>query len=287
MDGVKRGGLSDAAAGWTLLIAGIVCAGFLMVLPRPIVPTRLPTLTLPADAVAAQVAADGKLAAREPGEVGRQLEAMLMEQGEAEAAGMEDAQLYRTRRKALRNLYKKLLLVEGQEAALALRARATARFDDALDLKLPAEEAPKVIGAMASVFEREGVAHEGHLVAPRFVVRTLFKARWNLLHGLEPHAHMQNVELRAFHGWRALHSEQQALGVRVTALRGYSDLGGTQIEEALGALLYRAGDFEQSAGVLRAAHAHRASLRLRNHALAAELAGASAAEGRAANPTEP
>lgn len=78
MDGVKRRGLSDAAAGTVLLVVGAACAGLLMSQERVLMPAHLPTLTLPADQVAARMADDRRREQLPAAERSAALEELLM-----------------------------------------------------------------------------------------------------------------------------------------------------------------------------------------------------------------
>ncbi len=272
MDGVKRRGLSDAAAGTVLLVVGAACAGLLMSQERVLMPAHLPTLTLPADQVAARMADDRRREQLPAAERSAALEELLMEQGRAEQRGVEDSDRYKRRRRALELGHINLVNTGGKEAALGMRARATARFERALNLELAEDEAKAVIGAMGAVLEKEGAVVNGHVVAPRFVVRTLFKARWNLLHGLVPDDTFEPIEKRAYYGWQALHAPRRPIDRRLTALRAYADKGGTDIDEALGVLLFRARDYRGAATALEKAYRARPSIRLRNYLLGARWA---------------
>ena len=120
-----------------------------------------------------------------------------------------------------------------------LRAKAALQLEDALELRLEGKRAKQVIGAFNSLLERERASMDGYLVAPRFVVRTLYKARWNILAGLAPDHAFERIERRAFYGWQALHSETEPLPKRMAALHEYGLAGGDHVEEALGILLFR------------------------------------------------
>jgi hypothetical protein len=265
--------LSEPVAALLLLTLTTACAGLLLAQPRSVPPLELPSLVLPADAVASVIAKDEAAARQAPRSAAAQaFEKLLDEQGQVEARGSEGSESYASRRAALVETYKKLAGEVGEAAALRLRAKAVERLEDALDLRLDTAHARPVIGAFNSVLERENASRDGYLVAPRFVVRTLYKARWNILAGLAPDRGFERIERRAFYGWQALHSETVPLEKRVAALHEYGLAGGDHVEEALGILLFRLGDYGQAARALETAYRKQGSIRLRNNLLAARSA---------------
>jgi tetratricopeptide (TPR) repeat protein len=265
--------LSEPIAALLLLTLTTACAGLLLAQPRRVPPLELPSLTLPADAVRSVIAQDAQAARKAPSSPAAQaFEKLLDEQGQAETLGSEGSESYASRRAAIVQSYKTLAGEVGESAALRLRAKAVERLEDALELRLDTTHARPVIGAFNAVLERENASRDGYLVAPRFVVRTLYKARWNILAGLPPDHAFERIERRAFYGWQALHSDNVALEKRVAALHEYGQSGGDHVEEALGILLFRLGDYAQSARALETAYRKQGSIRLRNNLLAARSA---------------
>lgn len=268
-----KGKLSETTAALLLLTLTIACAGLLLAQPRRVSPLELPSLTLPADAVRAVIAQDALAARKAPSSAAAHaFEKLLDEQGQAETLGSEGSESYASRRAALIQSYKTLVGEAGEAATLRLRAKAVERLEDALELRVDTTHARPIIGAFNSVLQRENASRDGYLVAPRFVVRTLYKARWNILAGLAPDHAFERVERRAFYGWQALHSDDVPLEKRVAALHEYGKAGGDHVEEALGILLFRLGDFKQSASALEAAYQKQGTIRLRNNLLSARSA---------------
>jgi hypothetical protein len=265
--------LSEPVAALALLTLAIACGALLLAEPRHVAPFELPSLTLPADAVSATIASDAEAARAAPATAGaKAFEALLRDQGQAETQVSEGSESYAARRQALALAYKRVLAQSGEAGALRLRAKAVLALEDALELRLDVAQAKQVIGAFSSVLERENASRDGYLIAPRFVVRTLYKARWNILAGLPPDYALQRVELRAFYGWQALQADDVPLQKRVTALHAYGLAGGDHIEEALGILLFRLGDYAQAARALETAYRKQGSIRLRNQLLAVRVA---------------
>ena len=276
--------LSEPAGAVLLMALPAACATWLLLVPRVMEPRALPALTLSADAVALTLERDRKAAATASHTaLADNLRALLMTQGEAEVRGLEDATDYQHRRAELAKQHAALVAAEGEAASNALRAEAMQQLDAALELRLPRDRARNVLGALPNMLARDHAAHEGTLIAPRFVVRTLYKARWNLLFGLRPEHGFSAVERQAFFGFQALHAERLPIVKRAEALREYARAGGAHADEALGVLLYRSGDFKQAMTVLDAVAEAEGNVRVRNYALAAhralERANADDAEG--------
>jgi len=109
-------------------------------------------------------------------------------------------------------------------------------------------------------------------VAPRFVVHTALKARWNAMHGREAIDGLSPVELRAHWGWLALYGGAAPLELRLEAARHFRDAGGARAHEARGALLVQAGRMDDAEEAFLEAYASEPSFRVRNHALFADTA---------------
>lgn len=270
--------LSDEVAAVVLFLVSLACAALLFWIPRAVAPVELPSLQLSAAEVDAALKADAQ-AARTTLASPRvaTLERLMLEQGRSEQAGSEEVGPYDARRAALVREYAALAAEVGAQRALALRARAAERLEAALDMKLPTADARAVIGAMNSMLARDAVSVDGYLVAPRFLVRTLYKARWNLLHGLAVDHQFARVEKQAFHGWEALNVERLPLARRVEGLRAYEQASGQHVAEAWGVLSFRAGELQQAAQMLELAYREHPSLRLRNYVNGARTAASAEA----------
>jgi hypothetical protein len=274
--------LPEPLAAISLFVLATAFAALLLIRPRAVAPVELPSLVLDRAAVAKVIAADRDRARKAPRSAkANELRAALTKQGEMELIGSERRELYRERRAQMAENYAALVAESGQPVALRLRAEAVCELDKALDLELPFARARVVIGSLGDMLQREGASFDGQLTAPRFVVRTLFKARWNLLHGLAPDRALERIELQAYYGWQALHAERLPIPQRADALRNYAKAGGTRVQEARGILYYLHDEFAQAATILAAAHAANPSFRLRNYVLGAQARAAaeSDAEG--------
>ncbi len=272
----KGRALSQPAAACALLAVAVACAGLLFAQERAVAPGELPSLRLPAAEVRATIARDHTLAARAPDARVTEIEALLREQGIAESKVLEGLAPYEERRAALRRACG-ALDAKGADGLAVLRARSVARLEAALALELEDAELPAVLGSFARTLAREGVTRDAEIVAAPFVVRTLYKARGNLLCGVAPDAGFERVERLAYYGWQSLHAERLPPTQRVAALERYAEAGGQGargVAEARATLLFLGGDHAGAEAAFAAAYADEGSLRLRNHALAAQRARA-------------
>lgn len=263
--------LSEPVAAGGLVVLAAACAGLLFAQPRPVVPQELPSLLLPADEVRRVIEHDRVIAARVPAspEIER-VEALLRAHGRAQAAFFEDQQSHDRRRASLRAACT-ILARSGPDVVAALRARWVERLEDALALRLSAEEVPEVLGAFALTLERGGVTEDGVIVGPHFVVRTLYKAQWNASCGFAPASGLAPVERVAYHGWQAFHVPALSAASRLAALDAYAAAGGRHADEAQAVVLLGAGDAVGATGTMQAAYAAEGSIRLRNHVLALQV----------------
>lgn len=260
---------SPALSTLMLFVVVVGCAGFLCWQPRRVALTQMPPLVLPASAVRAALAAEAKAAAQAPRtQAAAQLDQLWLELSRAERDGDERQYRRRARREQARAVYDEVVKQSGEAGALALRAAAVERLDDAIDLKLKPELARDVMGDFALMLEREGCARGGELIAPRFVVRVLYAARWNIAHMLAPHHGFSSIAKRAYFGWQSLHGNRLPPEQRMRALHEYQRHGGARADEAAGVLLHLSGQGAVANAAFTAAYRSSGSLRLRNAALA-------------------
>jgi hypothetical protein len=265
----SRASSIPAAWAWALLLLlALLCALVLLWIPRPVEPDEMPGLRLPVAEVSRVLRRDqAAVSVSLPRQESSRLERLYLDQGRYERAGVRPPEAG-LRLKELRRRLRRFGKKQGEEAMVALRARAVARLRSALDIELDEKQTLGVLGSFPKTLRTFGASRDGELVAPWFVVRTLYKARWNLVHGLVPTEGMERVELLAYYGWLALQAEEAPLDMRVRALALYASLGGADAEEAQGVLSYRIGDLAAAERHLQAAYQQRPGLRLRNYLLA-------------------
>lgn len=261
--------MTPSGAKLLAVILACGCAGIWLSLPRPVPPYEPPSLTLDGAAVQRVLATDRRGAGDAPrGEAVFALEALIREQGRAELGPGETPTAFQGRRAALERTAARVTREHGPNALAALRARATERLPQALAGGLEEDERDALLGTFPRMLERYDLVVNGERLAPPFVVRTLFKARWNGIVGLDLTAGLAPVERRAYWGWLALHAASAPIAMRQGALDAYAAAGGSRVAEARAVLSYREGDVERAAHWMGRAHAQHGGLRLRNHALA-------------------
>ena len=265
----SRKGPSDALVAVLVIVAGVTLGTVATAVPRAVAPAALPLFEVDLAQADEAVRADEAAAAGAPqSDVAARLKLVYEQQGRAEVLGDSETSA-QGREASLRALVAELRAAGGDRAVGALRARAMRELGPALDGRLPPDQRDAVLGSFPRMLERYGLTRAGRVVAPRFVVRTLFKARWNAVHRLAPTDGFGQAELRAYHGWLALRADAAPIAARIEAATAYGRAGGERADEARGVLLFRAGHAEQAADAFVKAYERSGSLRLRNHGLAA------------------
>ncbi|MDD9940941.1 MAG: hypothetical protein OXU20_07895 [Myxococcales bacterium] len=249
-----------------LVVLAPACALVWFAWPRTLAPLQPPSLTLAAAPVLAALQADHEAAARVPeSKLIEALDENFLAQGRADSGLQEPLVRHRERHKGRQQLLTRVVKEHGQEAVLALRARAVERFEALLAGRSDLAEAPGILGVFPNYLATQGVTRQGLDVTPRFVVRTLYKVRWNRLHGLERAHRFSQIEAQAYFGWLALHAFKLPVPQRLWALDAYERAGGQRAAEARGVLRFRNGEYAGAVEALEQAQAHDSSLRLRNY----------------------
>jgi len=260
---------SDAIIAVLVIIAGVTLGTVATAVPRPVAPSALPLFEVDLAQADDVIRADSALAARAPHDdrVAR-LRTLYEQQGRAEVFGDHESAA-QSREVSFVTLVAELRRAGGARAIAGVRARAMSDLEPALGGRQPPDRRDAVLGSFPRMLERYGLARGGRIVAPSFVVRTLFKARWNAVHRLPPTDGFARAELRAYHGWLALRAESAPITARIDAAAAYGRAGGERADEARGVLLFRAGRAEEAADAFVEAYERSGSWRLRNHGLAA------------------
>ncbi|MFO0685678.1 MAG: hypothetical protein U0234_26690 [Sandaracinus sp.] len=231
-------------------------------------------LVLPAADVAAELAAQEALAARAPDtedEVRRRR--LYLEHGLAEVQRNDFPEQASQRAAALAQL-RVAIAAEGDDAVAAARARDVGRVMPALrgEEEQTDEERAGELGAFPAMLERYGAVIAGHRVAPELVIRAMFHARWNAIHGLALTEGMSAIARRAYYGWLAVEGGNAPLGMRLEALDAYEAAGGARVLETRAWLEHEAGERAAAGADYERACDRTGSVRLCNHALAEMLA---------------
>jgi hypothetical protein len=272
--------LSPASWLYALTVTSIVCGLVLFAMPRAIEPNDLPVLTLSAADVAKVEREDARLAEAAPDTpAARQLMDSFLTMGRNESNALGDATLLAMRRRVLHRAYQRVVDESGKGAGAAMRSYALMQFEAALDARLQGEQVPGLLGVFPSVLAQHCATRDGVEIAPHFVIRTLYKARWNRMFDLPLDDGFARVEKHAYYGWLGLHAENLTLHQRRDALVKFAAAGGDGAAEAQGVLAFRAHDYAQALDNLQRAYAENPSLRLRNY-----VRGARVAAGQAGGP---
>ena len=220
--------------GWPALMVAVVLLGLgaLAARPRPL-PLQVPPLSLDLGAgLAEEAARRGSLRGALPDDaMSRELREALLEQGRAEAAGGEPRGRATARLARIRELAGALVRDHGEQGLLALREDFLASYEALWDAQQrgqrpdPQRVAGQV-GAFGRMLERYGLVREGSLVAPRFVVRVLYRARFHALVGRPLTWEMSRWERQAYYGWLAFHAEAADPSMRLDALRAFAEAAG-------------------------------------------------------------
>ena len=258
-----------------LLLAAAAAGMLLICLPRAVEPSELPALLLDPAEVAAQEQADAQDAKAPSTPDAEQLSALFQSFGETEVVMLDSPQLRDQRRRTLHRLAERLRQQAGPRAVLGVRARALAKLEAALAGELQQSEVKGWLGVFPNVLQHYQATHDGLELAPHFVVRTLYKARWNKLCSFPPDADLSKVERQAYFGWLGLHATNLSVRERRQALLGYAAAGGEHADQAQGVLAYLDRDYAGAEKALERAYALSPNLRLRNY-----LRGARVAAGR-------
>ncbi|MFW6051419.1 MAG: hypothetical protein ACODAU_09605 [Myxococcota bacterium] len=261
--------MTPAGAKLLLLIAASGTAGTWMALPQAVPPREPPSLVVDRGATARVIDADRRLAAEAPrSEAVLALRRLVTEQGAAEVGPGEPAGSVDRRRAALRRAADRILRDHGVRALLATRAAAVERLGPALSGREDDEARAGLLGSFPRMLDRYALRVRGARIAPFFVVRTLFKARWNALVGRSLTWELVPVERLAYFGWLALHAHGADPALRLDALERFAAEGGARVDEARAVLALAAGRRVEAARAMEDALAAHGGLRLRNHALA-------------------
>lgn len=271
------GGRGLTASGARLIVTTVAasCAFVILTLPRAVPPQ--PPVVFPADAereLTTTLTREATLAESVRGLSGpafERLRRLEAEQGRAEVGPGEPAGVAEERRLGLTRL---LTLVEREHegATAALRAEALVRLWPALRGELEPAAEQEALGSFPRILERYGAARDGRRLAPKSVVHAMFKARWNVLHGLDQADGFTPAEARAFWGWAAANTPPEAHALRLEAIRGYADADGPATRELVAYGAYQAEEYARAARLYDELFEETGALRHRNHARAALLA---------------
>jgi hypothetical protein len=192
---------------WAPLVWGValVVSAVLPIWPRTVAPQEAPGLELDDAASLAVIRRDVELASRVPAtDKAQQLKRMFLDQGLAERTGGETEGAVRARSQNRASLIRTVSEADRGPLLERLRAWATVSFDELVEgfphserrwgVPSPVQFAARgidtkredLLGSFPEMLERYGLMINGTLRAPELVARTLYKARWNAIHGIVP-----------------------------------------------------------------------------------------------------
>lgn len=257
-----------SAVTWTVLPLFLGSAFLLLAIiaPRPVAPDRAPALRLDRGLVArAEEALRQRSRSRDSSLLVAEAEALYRQLGRAELTVDEHPYVTRRRSDRLATLAKEIVQESGEATLTTMRARAVVGMEEAIEGKGDVSSRNAHLGSFPRIMQRYGLARDGLLVAPSFVVSAFYSARWNAAHGLDADFGLEVIEKQAYYGWLALHAADAPLPLRFEALAAFARAGGRNSLEARAYLLYKAGRLEDSAKAYAESYAALPSLRVRNH----------------------
>jgi len=263
---------SSSLRGAQLALVAALCLPALLLWrwsrPTPVAPRELPALALDAAAVRAQRARDEALVAEVPeGEAIALRRRIYEESNAAESAARDTPPTARDRRDRLIGALRAVEERHGEEGVARVRAADVADAERALRGEMGPTETTANLGGLVRIMQRYSMAEGERQIAPRFVVRTAIKARWNTMHGLAPTEGMSAIERRAHWGWLAMHAAEAPLPLRLEAAAQLHEAGDPRALEAQGVLLYEAGELDDARAAFLAAYEETPLFRLRNYAM--------------------
>lgn len=218
---VKTGRSTPSGSRLIIVMGAAGCAGFLLTFARPAPPTPPVLAFEPARIATVELADQERLRDADPEPTGPAAEVwdLYHQAGEAEVGTETGAEL-QARQRRMADAVDALREARGDGALAVLRARALAELQLALAGQLEGEAEAAAIGSFPATTEAYGVFADGEPVAPPFVVRTLFAARFNGILGLELTDGLTDVEKKAYWGWLALEAPDPPPALRAKAMEG-------------------------------------------------------------------
>lgn len=250
-----------------LFVSAVGIAGMLVAIPRAVMPHETMGLHFADDDARENFAKDEAAIRSLPEEEALVEERRLYAELNAIEAGVpgEARELTTT----LVSETERLAAAFGDEAIDALRCDAAHRLTDDLAREADDPERAKRLGGFEGFLDRYSARSGSEITAPPIVVRTIFKARWNLVHGLEATDGLRPLELEVYWGWLALEATSVEAQRRVPALDRYAEASGEDVREARATLAIIDARPHEAAEIYRELRAEAENLRLRNHELAA------------------
>lgn len=244
---------------------GVLCALALMLIPRTVQPTETPSLVLNPLEVNEQLAKDKELADKQVDERAYAIvDRAYREYGADSVAGAMPLQEARRKERERRTAIKRLEET-GDDAKSILRARAAEGVLDLITGKVGEQLTIERLGRFVHLMGQRSMVVGDKIVAPSFVIRTHFKARWNALFHLKPTDGFSEVEEQAYWGWIALNGNAIGPAGRLSALKKYRAAGGRDLPEAKATLYTLAGESMAASKIFSKLYDETGNIRIRNY----------------------
>lgn len=283
-EGTQKGSERAFTGAFALLVAALACSIVVVLAPRPVQPSQLPSLRLPRAAVEAELARDRELAKRanafdDDPEVLHVL-SLYQREGLAELASEVDMATLASQRQELTSSGDKLFTRLGAERTRALMAWTTERALSAWASGSESTETRGLLGAFPALLVRYGYVHaptpapggardkpRAYGEAPMLSVRALYKARFNLIFERGLDRDLRPLEVLAYEGFNALHASGMPAERRARAAQAFFRAGGHDGAEAAAIWMFQGGAHRAALSLLLREYARTGALRLRNMAL--------------------
>jgi hypothetical protein len=256
---------------FSLVAVATACAVVLVTMPRAVEPSQLPALVLDETAAEGALDYDRHAASRAPHNAELdELYNLYLSEGRAEREGQQGLSGTAKRRARIAVITRRLFPALGKEKVVALRARATERFMVALSGQLEVEaEADGLVGHFPDILRKYGLLRaDGSFAAPELSVRTMYKARWNMIHERPLNEYLEPMEIQAYEGWTALHAPFLPMEQRAQSAKRFYEAKGHRAAQAHATFLYHGKLRSEAERVLAEEYERTHELRLRNQLLA-------------------
>ncbi|MEM9727355.1 MAG: hypothetical protein AAF997_02135 [Myxococcota bacterium] len=264
--------MTESGARLVFWMAATGIVGALLAIPQPVAPWEMPSLVLDRAAVANAVRESKDLAAKAPdGDHATRLRELFLDHGRAERSEHSRKE-HDARQTKIHQETLALAAEHGPEAFDAIRARAVEDFVAGFEagrLEPRNEEEAGTLGGFDTILERYGAVYDGVLVAPELTLRSMYKARWNLIHRVEATRGFSPIEHQSYWGWLALHGWGVPLEDRTRALARYKEAGGRSVLEAAALFDLLKQQPNRAATLLAVMYENTDQLRFRNLSLGA------------------
>jgi hypothetical protein len=253
-----------------VLLVALGCSIVVIAAPRPVEPSRLPSLRVPL-AEGRRAFADPELDPRQPLPQAPWLERwyeLYSEAGLNEREKRVDIAMVAEQHAELVSITRAEFPKLGDKGVRALMDALTARALDALPRREPPSEAYGLLGAFPSLLQQYGyIDSAGAPIAPPRVIHQLYRQRFNLICERPLESNLGRFDRALAEGWIALHGQNLPPERRVQAAQTFAQLGGIDAREGLAVWLAQGELKDEALTLLQREYERTGALRLRNMVL--------------------